>query len=131
MAIERKELNSNDIDKVVATLSELFPLVPLLQMLCLGQYTEGVSVPQFLPTADKSVQTCNGSDQWVCATNFFSTENHEVYVYDSLCDRPSKRLKVQVSSLLRTQEGRDDIKLNARSFARQNSCSRDCVDTMQ
>lgn len=80
-SIQIRNWTLDDVDRVVANLNIKFPLAPLLQMPCLGHYTSGVSVPQFLPTADKFVQICNVSDHWVCATNLFSSRNHDVYIY--------------------------------------------------
>lgn len=69
LATAHKEMDSNDIDRVVATLNKLFPNVSDLLMPNLGLYTQGISVPHFLPADDKFIQICKVFDHWVCATN--------------------------------------------------------------
>ena len=90
-----------------------------------GQYQDRYqgngSMPNFSAAGTKRfVQICNVSDHWVCVTNVFSRESHDVYVYDSLYETISDKLLVQVSSLLRGEETPDQITFHVREFQKQS-----------
>jgi len=57
-----------------------FPEVHKLQVVSLGACIRGQSVPAFQPENEQGrfVQTVNSGDHWVCITNPFISQPHEV-----------------------------------------------------
>ena len=114
-------------------LRERYPGTCGLQSTVLGQYISGVSLPKFepIPRTDKFVQVLHNYDHWVCVTNFFSEDNHDVFVYDSLYSIVSQDTVVQTSSLLRLHDNKEYINFYVRDFQNQSQGSRLCgLDAM-
>ena len=122
------EYDDIDIEQHLTILRNHFPSVKGLQSTLLGQYIPGSSVPKFdyIAVDEKFVQVLHNYDHWVCVTNMFSDDSHDIYVYDSLNTTLAPETVVQTSSLLRLNDDRDFVNFHVRNYQNQTSGSRLC-----
>ncbi len=122
------ELNSDHIDRVMAVL-RMFHGDQLagLEATGYGQYVSGRSMPRFEAAGRKRfAQIFNTGDHWICATNIFSKNTHDIYVYDSLYATVPETLLVQLSSIMRAEEDPDELNIHVRNFQQQDKMNRMC-----
>jgi len=93
----RIELTDTDIQLVQDALKRTFPEFDGLEAPGLGQYVRGCSLPRFAAARWKFVQVLNVTNvHWVCATNCFTDEPNDVYLFDSLPGAISPETILQV-----------------------------------
>jgi hypothetical protein len=122
------EYDDNDIEQHLSFLRKSFPSMGGLQPTVLGQCVRGLSVPRydFVPVGQKFVQIMHNYDHWICVTNVFSKEAHDVFVYDSMNTTVTDETVIQTSFLLRLHDARDYIMSHIREYQSQTSRTRLC-----
>ena len=122
------ELNSDQIDKALAVLALIYGKVfGGFVATGYGQYVSCKSMPRFKAIKNiRFIQILNVGDHWICATNCFTKNFHDVFIYDSAYTKISNSLHVQMSSILRGIEEPDEITYHIRNYQRQSDGSRMC-----
>ena len=118
------ELDDNVVQLLQDLLKEKHPDVAGLEFTGLGY---GNIVPKFAPADNRFVQIVNVGDHWICLTNIFGSDTHEVYVFDSLQRKVLSQPAIsQISSILRNDDSANRIRIRIRKFGRQAARSRAC-----
>jgi len=96
--LTHKELADNEIQQIHSTLQQRFSNVDGLSEPGLGQCMRHRSLPRFPAAQRRFVQVLNVGDHWLCATNYFSGQLNEVYVFDSVPAATSSSTVLQVKT---------------------------------
>ena len=124
---DEAELDDDGINAALTLLHQKYGKTILIQNVGLGMYVGNKSMPRFVPSTDKRfVQILNVGDHWICLTNVFEQDTHDVYVFDSLFQNINTTTTVQITSLLRSDESADEITFNLRNFKQQSRGTRLC-----
>jgi len=99
----RIELTDTDIQLVQDALKRTFPEFDGLEAPGLGQCVRGRSLPRFTAAWWKFVQVLSVTNiHWVCATNAFTVQPNDVFLYNSLpgAISPDTILQVNVTNAI-------------------------------
>ena len=126
-----EEMSDTAVDDVMLLLRQHSPHIDGLEPVGLGQCqkrsaTVPGSLPRFSPATRPFVQVLNVGDHWICTTNYFSLQQNEVHIFDSMFRTVSANAILQLSAILRRQTDCDSITVRVRDFDVQPHRSRLC-----
>jgi len=125
--LQAAELGGDEVNEAMSLLQQHFGDVLQIQCSGMGAYTPRKSMPRFNPCSGRPfVQILNVGDHWICVSNKFGWNTHDVFVFDSLYSAVSQQTITQVTSLLRDDDETDEIVMHVRDFKQQSQGTRIC-----
>jgi len=124
-----RELDDSYIDIHLCLMRAKFPHIRGLQSPVYGSCIKGSSLPKFdaVGINDKFLQILHTPRHWIVATNLFTVDTHDVFLYDSLVTHGVQTETVtQKSSILRADHKKRCITFHLRKYQQQSPSTLMC-----